>query len=1152
MAQKIGVPVHSRTKQIIGRSTSQPNDLHNVIAALAALSPNPKIVTTNFDLHLESAFKYHFPSIPFDIYSGPALPVGSRFQGLVHLHGSIEQDPKELILTDSDFGRAYLTEGWARRFLRELFGRFTVLFIGYSHEDTVLTYLARGLPVNASVDRYVLYKNGSNREHWEYLNIIPIPYGEATDLSHGGLLIALQGWVARQSRGAFDERQKIGEILSADPDTILKEDEDLLITSIEDPKTVIFFTSQAKDHKWLVWFSKKGLLQNILNSPRSLSDEEISRVNTLIYWIADVHLDADPESTLLLLTDQSDRINQTLWSALSYGLSKLAARRPLHKQLTPQLSAAWVNFLISTMPPNVSTVSLCDLIGEYNTQEFEDVALILFSRLLTVSLSMTKYDWTIRRPGELSSFEFRTIQLGSSDELEIAWDKVGRKRLEYFAPALLPVVTGQIQNAHLLLRSVGRATTEYDQNSWRRASIEPHPQDKHDFNKDNDILINILRDIIDWFHIHSPDYAYELSMEWANSNIPLLRRLGIYGLKFSNKISSDQKIQWVLTNNLLYVSSAKQEIFSLLAYCYPSASAEARGALLSAALKHEAQIDSEWTCSDKERAIQHRDYEFYNLMHWLSTSDPDCRIASDAVASIKLVHPNFEPRPFPGLTHWSGETTWTQRKSPITAAELEKLTLQQTLDLLKSVRNETAGLDPYVDTWGGLKEVISAVVSGNIDWGCQLAIAIETDNSDELNGIWSALLLGWMKQKRTEFEWRKILEIIRSCKYSIIELIDVTRLFRNVCDSENKNYSKEFINYLFEYSMELWHLSTNDKGLISASDTDWYTASLNHPGGVIAESVCFLCEKSCDSKGLMPNGLGARERLVLIEILRDNRPSGSVGRACLGSRLNVFASWDLLWTLENLAPLFNFQSNPEIAAQVWHGYLYGRVWETALAFMIPNYKHAFLYLRLLSKLREGFAHHLAVITLYSNYDPVGEGWIWDFIEHSDPKDRANFAAHIERLLSAMEDGQDTNVWDKRLKKYFSDRCAAVPKLENSEWDRMVEWSIAVPARFTDIVAAITEYEPPTLKHTKLFYSLKHSELLKLYPTAVASLLAFIIKGARMGEFYATGEVVTLFETLVSYDADSAVLRKMVDELTRLGVRRPEDLLRMIPVAKEPR
>ena len=50
-----------------------------------------------------------------------------------------------MVLTDSDFARAYINEGWATRFLERLFSHFVVLFIGYSHQDTLMTYSCAGL-----------------------------------------------------------------------------------------------------------------------------------------------------------------------------------------------------------------------------------------------------------------------------------------------------------------------------------------------------------------------------------------------------------------------------------------------------------------------------------------------------------------------------------------------------------------------------------------------------------------------------------------------------------------------------------------------------------------------------------------------------------------------------------------------------------------------------------------------------------------------------------------------------------------------------------------------------------------------------------------------------------------------------------------------
>ena len=44
----------------------------------------------------------------------------------------------KLVLTDRDFGLGYLADGWATRFLMEMFREFAVLFVGYSHSDPVI------------------------------------------------------------------------------------------------------------------------------------------------------------------------------------------------------------------------------------------------------------------------------------------------------------------------------------------------------------------------------------------------------------------------------------------------------------------------------------------------------------------------------------------------------------------------------------------------------------------------------------------------------------------------------------------------------------------------------------------------------------------------------------------------------------------------------------------------------------------------------------------------------------------------------------------------------------------------------------------------------------------------------------------------------
>lgn len=168
------LPVHAVVREIIGRESSKPNQLHKDIGRLFRNPNELRLVTTNFDTHFTSSTSESFGQT-CDHYFGPALPLGHDFRGLVYLHSSVTRPAQELVLTDADFGRAYLTEAWATRFLVAMFQTFTVLFIGYSHSDVVMEYLARGLPPDRPGSRFALDMTGNEAE-WQQRRITAIPF----------------------------------------------------------------------------------------------------------------------------------------------------------------------------------------------------------------------------------------------------------------------------------------------------------------------------------------------------------------------------------------------------------------------------------------------------------------------------------------------------------------------------------------------------------------------------------------------------------------------------------------------------------------------------------------------------------------------------------------------------------------------------------------------------------------------------------------------------------------------------------------------------------------------------------------------------------------------------------------------------------------
>jgi hypothetical protein len=119
-------------------------------------------VTTNFDTHFSVAAEGLFQA-KVETFYGPALPLGYDFTGLVYLHGCAGKDAGRCVLTDGNFGRAYLTDAWATRFLAAMFTQYVVLFVGYSHDDPVMNYLARGLSPIGQKSRFAFAEPNTSR-----------------------------------------------------------------------------------------------------------------------------------------------------------------------------------------------------------------------------------------------------------------------------------------------------------------------------------------------------------------------------------------------------------------------------------------------------------------------------------------------------------------------------------------------------------------------------------------------------------------------------------------------------------------------------------------------------------------------------------------------------------------------------------------------------------------------------------------------------------------------------------------------------------------------------------------------------------------------------------------------------------------------------
>lgn len=180
-----------------------------------------RLVTTNFDLLFEDCDRTLLSWGP------PLLPDIrnlKKFTGVIHLHGRVDDtynvpEDEEFVVSSADFGRAYLSDGWATRFIQTLMERYQIVFVGYSADDPPVQYLLEALNLApGSRQRLYAFQNGLAGDAaalWEHKGVKAIPF----DSSNGfdTLWDSLAAW-AERSRDAKAWHEATFENAGAGPE----------------------------------------------------------------------------------------------------------------------------------------------------------------------------------------------------------------------------------------------------------------------------------------------------------------------------------------------------------------------------------------------------------------------------------------------------------------------------------------------------------------------------------------------------------------------------------------------------------------------------------------------------------------------------------------------------------------------------------------------------------------------------------------------------------------------------------------------------------------------------------------------------------------------------------------------------------------------
>ena len=1008
-----------------------------------------------------------------------------------------------MILTDRDFGRAYLTEsdGWARRFLVDLFANYTVLFVGYSHKDTIMTYLTPSLPLGDGQKRFALIGDQSDDPvHWRRMGIDPIAFHQEDASDYSRLDKVVTKLADFKRRGVLEWKSDITTIARGYP-PIDEESSGIIEHALTDQVTTRFFVESAELPEWVEWLDRQGRLDRLFTDG-DLED----RHAMLSRWLASRLVAEHSDALFSVIARHGGKLNPHLWTEIAWQLGASDNALP-----DKRIISRWVHFLVSCVPPNLDELWLSGL-----AQTCAKVG--AFQNLLQVYDVIMAPGLQVRPASEWDSFGHR---LHSTQSL---WNECLKPNLSFIGHSLLERTTKRLEERRSAVVAWGEGNDTWDGDSFSRSAIEPHEQDNVPQNMDT--LIDVARGCLEWLTANDPIAVGVWCNRFAGSDTPLLRRLAIHATNARNDLIADDKIGWLLEQCDVNEFLAHHEIFRTTALAYPQAGSRQRKALIQAVSEYQAPESRDYD-SDELSALHH-----FNCLHWLHQAAPDCSIVKEALDAVQARHPEFGPSEHPDFTHWSEALTITSQWNPdMLLARPAADILQELLTYQPTDEDAFQGNDRRA-----LLRAVNEAAQSNQSWGLDLADGLaqrQLWNSD----IWHHLITAWANDGLDQDSVRRVLSHLSTSDLHQQHAREIARvlskLTRNAALAETKalSYAAHSIAIALRphaAASSILNITSSVGGV--PQYVTWLNNAVNHASGELAQFWTFSIELWRRQQEVVPVSLNAEYRDALDTIIIAEGIPGQFGRTVLASQFHFFFAADEKWTVDNLLPLFN--SHHDDFQCAWDGFLtWGRL-SPAIAELLRE-----KFITAIPRVVEEFEKRMSTRFLEFYATALGwlissadDDWITKFFRHADENAKSQFACAIEHSLRYLDESSQQEWWNTWLKDYWKNRLQGVPNtLDDVEIAGMLEWVLHLPGVFPEAVDMAVRMRTTPLSRSSVLYNINEGDLIERYPNELANFLLHLGKSEVQPWFWhrTKDAVDKLLEQNLQPDLDKGIRELIV-------------------------
>ena len=1114
-----GVDVQKLARQHLNVPGSMPCPLHHFIVNLFRTHEDVRIVTTNFDPHFTTAVRARSATI--DIFNAPALPLGRDFSGLVYAHGSLSRR-EPLVLTDADFGRAYLIDGYATRFLTEMFAEYVVLFVGYSHNDVVMQYMARAF-VRAR-ERFA-FSMAAEIPKWKQFGIHPVEFPKRrAPRQFRAIDGALKAWIDRTQMGLLDHEVRIRTMVATPPplDRALI---DYARAVIKEDRTLGFFVRDCESLEWFKWLEAEGFLGGLTSSAAPLT----VRDGMLADWICRVLLVAHANEGIDFIQRHAASLHPRFATMLAWSL----AHR--HKEVPPRILKPWTAVLMALDCQANPHHPLSDLLTTCcASDDTVDVAFMLFQFLLRPRVTLQRR-WRLRDAADARvTANIQLELLGDPDDLKEAWENTLSGRLLRGHRALLVAVTGYLEETYAIDRAA-REAGKFDGLSFSRSAIEVHEQDRHP--DDWEFLVDVARDVLEWLLDHEPSLGLSTIDSWERSNSQVLQRLAIHGWGKRTDISPEAILQHIIELGWLYRQGLKHEVFMVLKTTFPVAPAEAQRHFIDHSMSEPVLNEADVTEGTDVTGI--RDYERYNVSAWLKLIAPESEEAQEHFDTLQAHHQDFGVRDHLDLDHYVG-TAWRGERSPVTATDLATKSAEDAVDTI--VHFEPLPGDFRGPSRSGLVNALQQAATENPGWSQEVAAVLIARHEWDPS-LWTALLGAWRVAQLTPIVWMRLLttiddhaEILKAAPGGVADVLD-RAASREGLTSDDLDRIERIGDRVLTYSRD------REPGVHRNGQIDWLTSAINHPAGnvVLSWLKTLSARLAADRSG----GIPADQRARYEVLLADKGPNGLLGRVAFASQAHFLFSMDAEWTTTHVLPLFDWTIDADRAEQAWSAFLTWGDWTSDVFFdrMRPQTIQTFSHLDRLKDDSRHLTTRLAAAAVFSAHDPwSNQGWLWEFVRVADATNLDGWARNFGRYMESLPPEGAAQIWERWLRGFCQQRGVGVPRaFEDREKDAMIEWVISLKNVLDEVVTVleVAAATPTALQHFTLHH-LQRSHLARSHGVVMGRFLRVLFeRGQSLA--HACNEAETIAFEALDNGATREDMLHVAESLARLGCPRASEL-----------